>query len=181
MARTRREVSGGHFYHVLNRGVRRSTLFATDEDYEEFQHLMARAAERVPMRLMAYTLMPNHWHLVLWPEHDGAISAYIKWLAGTHACNFNARHKHVGAVYQRRFTSVPVRDDVHLLTVLRYVEANPVRAALVSRAEWWRWSSVTWPAIPRLTPSPVRRPPQWLDLLADPSLDLLDAAQRMLV
>ena len=176
MARSRREVSGGHFYHVLNRGVRRSPLFDGDKDYEEFQHLLACAGERVPMRLLAYTLMPNHWHLVLWPEQDGAISAYIKWLAGTHACNFNARHRHVGAVYESRFKCVPVQDDFHLLTVLRYVESNPVRASLVRRAEQWRWSSVTRPAVPRLTPSPVQRPVQWLDLLADPSLDLLQAA-----
>lgn len=175
MARPRREVSGGQVYHALNRGVRRSLLFKTPCDYEGFKCLMDAAATRVPMRVLAYTLMPNHWHLVLWPEQDGAISAYLKWLAGTHACHFNLRYRHSGAVYQGRFRSVPVYDAVQLLRVLRYVESNPVRAGLVSRAELWRWSSASPSSDVVLTPSPVPRPPNWHDLLADGALDLLNA------
>ena len=71
------------------------------------------------MRVLAYVLMPNHWHLVLWPEHDGAISAYLKWLSGPHPCYFNGRYRHSGAVYQSRFKSVPVYDAMQLLRVLR--------------------------------------------------------------
>jgi putative transposase len=177
MARPRRDTPAGCYYHVLNRGVRRSLLFKEDGDYWAFQRLMARAAARVPVRLLAYTLMPNHWHLVLWPQDDRAVSAYIKWLAGTHACHFNLRNGHSGAVYQGRFRCVPVWHDLQLLRVLRYVEANPVRAGLVRRAEQWRWSSATWPSEPRLTPSPVPRPIGWLDLLADSSIDLAQAAR----
>lgn len=172
MARPRRYLPGGCYYHVLNRGVRRSLLFKDQDDYAVFQRLMARAATRVPMRLLAYALMPNHWHLVLWPEDDAAVSAYIKWLAGVHACNFNARYGHSGAVYQSRFRCVAVQHDLQLLRVLRYVEANPVRAGLVPRAEHWRWSSAAWPPLPRLTPSPIARPVGWLDLLADSDADL---------
>ena len=178
MPRRRREVSGGHVYHVLNRGVRRSLLFKTPCDYREFQGLMGRAAERLSMRMLAYVLMPNHWHLVLWPERDGAVSAYMKWLAGTHACHFNQRNGHTGAVYQSRFRSVPVYDAIQLLRVLRYVEANPVRARLVARADCWDWSSASPSSRVLLTPSPVPRPPQWLDLLADPTLDLMAAIFR---
>lgn len=127
------------------------------------------------MRVLAYVLMPNHWHLVLWPEHDGALSAYFKWLEGTHACHFNVRNRHVGAVYQSRYRSVPVYDAIQLLRVLRYVEANPVRAGLVARGECWDWSSVSPSSRVLLTPSPVPRPSQWLDLLADPALDLMSA------
>ena len=129
------------------------------------------------MRVLAYALMPNHWHLVLWPETDGALSAYVQWLAGAHARNINARHGHIGAAYQRRFTSVPVRDDVHLLTVLRYVESNPVAAGLVRRAEDWPWSSAASPPAVSLTASPVARPSVWSELLADRSLDLIEAVQ----
>ena len=134
---------------------------------------MRAAADRVPMRVLAYVLMPNHWHLVLWPEHDGAISAYIKWLAGTHACHFNTRYRHSGAVYQSRFKSVPIRSEVQLLQAVRYVEANPVRAGLVPRAERWDWSSAAPSPAVALAASPVPRPSQWLDLLADPSVDLI--------
>ncbi len=177
MGRPRREVSGGHIYHVLNRGVRKSVLFECSAEYEQFQQLMCRAAQRVSMRVLAYVLMPNHWHLVLWPECDGALSAYVQWLAGTHARSINARYGHVGAAYQRRFTSVPVRDALHLLTVLRYVESNPVRAGLVRDAEAWPWSSATSASAVSLTASPVPRPAPWSDLLADSSLDLFEAAR----
>jgi putative transposase len=127
------------------------------------------------MRVIGYVLMPNHWHLVLWPEDDGAVSAYVKWLAGTHACHFNRCYRHTGAVYQSRFRSVPVYDPIQLLRVLRYVEANPIRAGLVARADSWHWSSAYPLSEVRLTPSPVPRPPRWPDLLADPTLDLMSA------
>lgn len=127
---------------------------------------MRRAAARVPMRLLAYCLMPNHWHLVLWPLRDHAVSAYIQWLAGTHACYFNAQHGLSGHVYQGRFRDVSVGDERHLLMLLRYVEANPVRAGLVTRAEDWMWSSVGQHCLSELASSPVSRPANWLDLLA---------------
>ena len=140
---------------------------------------MSRAARRVPMRLLAYVLMPNHWHLVLWPETDDAVSAYVKWLAGTHACHFNRRYVYSGAVYQGRFRSVAIYDSLQLLRVLRYVEANPVRAGLVARGEQWRWSSVSRQASDVvLTPSPLPRPAGWLELLADPDLDLIAAVVK---
>jgi putative transposase len=136
---------------------------------------MTRAATRVSMRLLAYVLMPNHWHLVLWPETDVAVSAYVKWLAGTHACHFNHRYGYTGAVYQSRFRSVAIYDSLQLLRVLRYVEANPVRAGLAPRAEQWPWSSVSQTSDIVLTPSPVSRPARWLELLAHPDKDLVSA------
>ena len=135
---------------------------------------MSRAAQRVSMRLLAYVLMPNHWHFVLWPETDAAVSAYVKWLAGTHACHFNRRYGYSGAVYQSRFRSVAIYDSIQLLRVLRYVEANPVRAGLAARAEEWPWSSVSRRASDVvLAPSPIPRPAGWLELLANPDLDLI--------
>ena len=179
MARRRRLAPGGHSYHVLNRGVRRTSLFKDTCDYLRFLWLMSRAAQRVPMRLLAYVLMPNHWHFVLWPERDDAVSAYVKWLAGTHACHFNHRYGYSGAVYQGRFRSVAIYDSLQLLRVLRYVEANPVRAGLVTRAEEWPWSSVSRRASDVvLTPSPMPRPAGWLELLADPDIDLIAAVVK---
>lgn len=117
------------------------------------------------MRVIAYCLMPNHWHLVLWPDQDDAVSAYIHWLTGAHACYFNARHGLTGHVYQGRFRDVRVRDERHLLTLLSYVEANPIRAGLVERAELWHWSSVGPSRLSSLHPGPVPRPENWLELL----------------
>lgn len=167
MPRPPRSFEAGCCYHLLNRGVRRHRLFEFDDDYECFQRLMGAAQRRVPLRLLAYCLMPNHWHLVVWPTDPLAISAYIRWLTWSHACHFNAQHDLSGHVYEGRFKSRVVRDQRHLLTLLCYVEANPVRANLVERAEAWRWSSLHASPGLVLTESPARRPAEWLDMLAE--------------
>ena len=93
---------------------------------------------------LAYTLMPNHWHLVLWPKRDGDLSEFLRWLTVTHTQRYRAHYHTEGAgpVYQGRFKSFPVQEDEHLLTVLRYVERNALRAGLVRLAADWRWSSL---------------------------------------
>jgi len=96
------------------------------------------------MRLCSYVLMPNHFHLVLWPKTDQALSRFMQWLTLTHAQRWHA-HRHsagTGALYGARFKSFPVREDEHFLKVCRYVERNPLRAKLVKRAQEWPWSSL---------------------------------------
>jgi putative transposase len=144
MPRRPRVATGGYVYHVLNRAVGRATLFRKDADYAAFEAILREAPDFQPMRLLAYCLMPNHWHLVLWPKGDGDLSAYLRWLTVTHT---QRRHAHyhtagTGPVYQGRFKSFPIQAGDHLRTVLRYVERNPLRAGLVRKAEAWRWSSL---------------------------------------
>ncbi|WP_406698303.1 transposase [Singulisphaera sp. Ch08] len=74
MPRTARASSAGYCYHVLNRGNARATVFHKDADYDAFLEMMAEASIRMPMRLIAYCLMPNHFHMVLWPRDDGDLS-----------------------------------------------------------------------------------------------------------
>ena len=80
MPRTARASLGGYAYHVINRGNGRSEVFHKDADYAAFLKLLAQASERLPMRLLAYCLMPNHFHLVLWPYEDGDLSRWMQWL-----------------------------------------------------------------------------------------------------
>lgn len=161
--------------HVLNRGNGRMKLFDTPADYEAFANLLADAAERVPgVRLLGYCLMPNHWHLILWPRAEGELSAYMKWLTNIHVRRFRQDWHSVGEghVYQGRFKSFPVQDDPHYLTLLRYVEGNALRARLVRRAENWKWSSLTDPFSPDgrllLAKSPLPRPANWIALVNQP-------------
>jgi putative transposase len=168
MPRIPRVCLAGDVYHVLNRGVRRQRLFETVDDYRHFQRLLGRAATRVPMRLLAYCMMPNHWHLVVWPLEDHAVSAYVQWLSSAHARHFNVTAGTAGHVYQGRFRSVPVRDDRQLWALLQYVESNPARAGLVERAEQWRWSSLT-PSSELQVSNAFPRPANWLELLASGS------------
>lgn len=135
---------GGLVYHVLNRAVGRTTIFAKDADYELFERVLKEAHDRVGTRVLAYCVMPNHWHLVLWPRHDDELSEFMRWLTVTHTQRRHALRRTAGSgpLYQGRFKSFPVQSDHHFLRVCRYVERNALRAGLVKRAENWRWCSL---------------------------------------
>ena len=165
MPRTARAAVGGLCYHVLNRGNGRATLFHDPSDYQAFVALLNKARERLPMRLLAYCLMPNHFHLVLWPHADGDLGRWMQWLLTSHVRRHHRRHGTQGHLWQGRFKAFPVQGDAHLLTVLRYVERNPLRAGLVDRAADWPWSSASahrrdWPHA-ALDAAPLPRPKGW--------------------
>lgn len=185
MARRVRCSDAGYVYHVLNRAVGRATLFRKPADYAAFEKVLQEAWERESMRLLAYVIMPNHWHLVVWPQQDGALSVYAQWLTVTHVRRWHAHHHSVGTgpIYQGRFKSFPVQQDEHLLTLCRYVERNPLRAKLVERAENWRWSSlwhrVHGTQVPWLSPWPVPTPATWLAHVNQPQTEAeLEALRR---
>src|SRR5688572_24903460 len=150
MPRTARASAGNYCYHVLNRGNARQEVFHKPEDYAAFLRLMTEANERedgVSMRLLGYCLMPNHFHLVLWPREDGDLSRWMQWLLTSHVRRYHRHYGTSGHVWQGRFKAFPIQKDEHLLLVLRYVERNPVRAKTlgVRRAERWPWSSLAAP------------------------------------
>jgi putative transposase len=172
MPRTGRAAVGGYCYHVLNRGNHRAEVFHDADDYAAFLRLMRQAAARVDMRVLGFCLMPNHFHLVLWPKGDADLAAWMHWLTTTQVSHHNLRYRRSGHVWQGRFKAFPIAADEHLLAVLRYVERNPLRANLVSRAEQRRWSSL-WerlaaPAPAFLDPGPVALPAGWLELIQEP-------------
>ena len=179
MGRPRRAADGGLIYHVLNRANARMTIFEKDEDYEAFERVLEEAVERTEMRLLAYCVLPNHWHLVVWPRENGDLSRFTGWLTLTHTQRWHA-HRHnagSGPVYQGRFKSFPVRDDGHFSTVCRYVEGNALRANVVPRAEDWRWGSLhRWNAgraqeKSLLAPWPLRRRPRWIEYVNTPQTE----------
>ncbi|MGA6829380.1 transposase [Nitrospira sp. NS4] len=135
--------AGGLAYHVLNRLVGRLPLFETPADYAAFEKILAEAQAQTKIRIAAYCLMPNHWHLLLWLRHDGELSDILRWITVTHTQRWHAHHHTAGTgpVYQGRFKSFPVQSDDHFLTGARYVERTALREKLVERAEDWRWSS----------------------------------------
>src|SRR5581483_11605 len=169
MARRTRCADAGYVYHVLNRALGRATLFAKAGDYAAFEKILLQGWERLGMRVLSYTLMPNHWHLVVWPERDGALSAYLQWLTVTHVRRWHAQHHSAGSgpIYQGRFKSFPIQEGEHFLTVCRYVERNALRAHLVQRAEAWRWSSLWHRAqqtqVPWLSAWPLALPSHWTE------------------
>ena len=167
MPRTARASVGDYCYHIINRGNGRAQVFHADGDYQAFITLLREASRRIPMRLLAYCLMPNHFHLALWPHHDEDLSRWMHWLLTAHVRRYHRWHDSSGHVWQGRFKAFPIEQDEHLLTVLRYIELNPVRAHLVARAEDWRWSSArAWRESvrdPLVEAGPVARPESWLE------------------
>lgn len=165
-------------YHVLNRANARMTIFEDDGDYLAFFRILSEARERVDMRILAWCVMPNHWHLVLWPRHDGDLSDFTGWLTLTHTQRWHAHRGSAGSghLYQGRFKSFPIQEDAHFLTVCRYVERNALRANLVPQAEAWPWGSLQTyaqggPRADLLTPWPIRRSSNWVQHVNTPQTD----------
>ncbi len=149
-------------------------LFEKQADYQAFETVLAETlAAQGGVRLLTYCLMPNHWHLVLRPTGDRDLGCFMQRLTLTHSRRWQEhRQCHgTGHVYQGRYKSFPVQKDKHLLTVLRYVERNALRAKLVKRAEAWRWGGL-WvrregsdEQRAMLSPWPVPEPRHWLRLV----------------
>jgi putative transposase len=164
-------------YHVLNRGNGRLRIFHKPGDYQAFLDLLVLGKERANIELFGFCLMPNHWHLVLRPRREGDMAAYLSWVSNTHVKRYRSYcPRSSGHLYQGRYKSFPVQEDPHFLSLLRYVEANPLRAKqkLVSRAQNWEWSSLGCDGRTRaelLSPWPVRRPPDWMKIVNRPLPD----------
>lgn len=160
MPRRPRLPAGDLAYHVLSRRVGRLPLFEN----------LAEAHSQSRIRIAVYSLMPNHWHLLLWLRQDGELSELLLWITVSHTQRWYECHHTtgIGSVYHGRFKSLPVQTDEHFLTMARYVERNVCRVKLVRRAEDWQWSS-GWRRTqgdPKLagwlSAWPVERPRDWV-------------------
>jgi putative transposase len=171
-------------YHVLNRGNGRIRLFHKDEDFEAFERVLAESLDRYPIDLFTYCLMSNHWHLLVRPGTDEALGQFMRWVGVTHV---RRHHEHYrtrggGHLYQGRYKSFPVQDEIYFLTVCRYIEANALRAGLVRKAQDWHWSGLYarhFRGKPfTLAQWPVFRPGNWTDRVnAVMNPDELDAVR----
>ena len=142
MPRNARASVADMWCHVLNRGNRREVVFHKPADYDAFVKAMADAQARLPVDILGYCLMPNHFHLVIRTHAGGDMGRWVQWLLMAHARRYHRHYRTTGHVWQGRFKAFPVQDGDHLLSVLRYVERNALRAELVARAEDWKWSSL---------------------------------------
>jgi putative transposase len=193
MGRALRVDLGGYVYHVLNRANARNHIFEDENDYSAFERVLRQAQDRASMRLLAWCIMPNHWHLVVHPRKDGDLSSFMRWLTLTHTQRWHAHRKSAGQghLYQGRYKSFLVEEDSYLFTVCRYVERNALRAGLVDPlrggAEDWRWGSLWWwvrrrspdDKQPVLCDWPVDRPHRWRSWVNEPQTgEELEAVRR---
>jgi putative transposase len=167
MPRSARASVGDLCYHVINRGNARAQVFHKAGDYQAFVDLLRESAKRVPMRILAYCVMPNHFHAAVWPHADGDLSRWMQRLLTGHVRRYHGHYKTNGHVWQGRFKAFPIEEDVHLLAVVGYIERNPLRAGLVARAEDWLWSSLRGRSKVSndvfIDPGPVSLPENWVE------------------
>jgi putative transposase len=187
MPRRHRVCTADQIFHVLNRSVRQQTIFERDFDYQVFLDIMEETRALYAVRILAYCVMPTHWHLVLWPERDRDLSDFMHRLTTTHARRWHGFHHTDGAgpLYQGRFKAFPVETDEHFYRVCRYAERNPLRAGLVSQAEAWRWSSL-WQrqqeqSVVQLSAWPLPCPPAWVEYVNQVETEAELAALRLSV
>ncbi|MEY3784538.1 MAG: hypothetical protein RLZZ230_860 [Candidatus Parcubacteria bacterium] len=135
---------GQNYYHIINRANARLQIFNNEEDYELFEEVLQDAWDIYQPNILAYCVMPNHFHVVIKTKEDGEMSQFMKWFTQTHASRWHAKNKThgSGSLYQGRYKSFIIQDDQHLFTVLRYVERNPLAAKLVTKPLNWKYSSV---------------------------------------
>jgi putative transposase len=120
--------------------------------------------------------MPNHWHLILWPDFNVSLSAYMHWLTSTHVRRYHTHYELVGTghLYQARYRNHVCADERRLLATIRYVEANPLAAGLVARARDWKWSSLPMRDGDAddglLVPCPIELPANWAQYVDDTTL-----------
>lgn len=141
MPRVARGLADGLIYHIINRGNGRQLVFHAEGDYRAFVNLMVEASERYPVKVLAWCIMPNHFHLLVSPERADDLSRWMQWFMTSHVRRYHSFYKSSGHVWQGRYKSFIVQEDTHLLTVVRYIEGNPVRAQIVPSAKDWSWSS----------------------------------------
>ena len=140
MVRPLRIIDPNFVYHVTSRGVDKRDIVLDEEDRRAFVHLLGSAVQEMEWILHCWVLMSNHLHLVV-RAPKANLSTGMQQLLSTYAARFNKNRERIGHLFQRRFHAKPIKDEAHLLAVIRYVPLNPVRAGLVTTPEQWRWSS----------------------------------------
>jgi putative transposase len=173
-----RNIADNSIQHITNRGNDKKVIFPQPIDYGSFLVLLREARERFDVQLFSYCLIVTHFHLVVRAANLEAISAYMHYIEREHACDLRScyRSKGHGHIFQRRYWNDPIESDAHLLRVMRYVEANPVRAGLVARPHDWEWGSF-WDRVTGerdiIHPAPFGLPPDWETIVSFP-MDKLD-------
>lgn len=140
MSRPLRLLYPGAWYHVMNRGRNREVTFFWSEDYLSFVELLKESTLLWGIRVSAYCLMPNHYHLLLQTKESN-LDRCMRHINGIYTQRFNRRHKKEGQLFRGRYKSILVEEDQYLLQLVKYIHRNPLRANLVSDLKNYKWSS----------------------------------------
>ncbi|HBV88678.1 MAG TPA: transposase [Desulfosporosinus sp.] len=142
MPRKPRKKSETGIYHVIVRGIGQQDIFHEEDDFQRYLDTTKKVSLESGVSVLGYCLMTNHVHLLLRDDY-GDISVFMKRLGISYAYWYNWKYERIGHVFQDRFKSECVEDDEYLLTVIRYIHENPVKASIISKPEEYKWSSCT--------------------------------------
>ena len=140
MPRLARTVFAGVPHHITQRGNRREDVFYVEEDYQTYLVWLSHYSQKHQLEILAYCLMTNHIHLVAVPSNENSLQQVLKPLHMRYAQRINRMRKWKGHFWQGRYFSSPM-DEHYMLSAIRYVERNPVRARMERKAEDYPWSS----------------------------------------
>ena len=135
----------GCYYHLYNRGANRNTIFTCNDDYWDFLNRLRTNAVRYAAPVIAYCLMPNHFHLLVRQESDTCAGLMVQCTCNGYAQAFNRRRQHNGTLFQGRYQSILVNNDEYLRHLCRYIHTNPVKDGFALQPELWPYSNyATW-------------------------------------
>jgi len=140
MARPLRIEFAGAIYHITSRGDRKEPIFEDDDDRQSLLEVIAQSLDRHEAQMLAYCLMGNHYHFVLY-THQPNLSGLMRQINGVYTQRYNRRHGKTGHLFEGRFKAILVDRDAYLFEVCRYVELNPLRVGWVKDPVGWKWSS----------------------------------------
>ncbi len=138
MARKLRILNKESIYHVFARGNNKETIFHGKEDYQTYANQIQRWSRRIRTVFYSFVLMPNHMHFIV---RSDDLSKFMHGLQTCYGIYYNQRHKHVGHVFQGRYKSLEVSDNLYLVALSKYIHGNPQRAGLAGRSGEYPWSS----------------------------------------
>jgi putative transposase len=176
MARQPRLDIADQIFHVINRSNARWDIFKTEKDFQGVLKSLVETFELIPIDIFAFCIMSNHWHFIVKPKANGDMAQFFGKFTQKATQRWHAKHGSVGTghLFQGRFKSFLVEKDDYFFQLAKYVEANPLRAAMVKKAEDWPWSSLSLRlknlelAKKILVPWPVDIPKNYLNLINQP-------------
>ena len=177
MARRPRRIPGTHPLHICNRSAGQITICQSAAEYIQFETCLKEMLEKFPLRLFAFCIMPNHWHLLLEGDTGQDVIKGMHWLGTTHAVRHRKDTGSIGrgAVYQNRFRAYPIQRNGAFYRVAHYIERNPVEASLCRSPDEWPWSSASpgKTAALALSDWPVSKPKNWIETIQKPQDELV--------
>jgi putative transposase len=135
------QFSPSHYYHVYNRGVEKQPIFRERENYRYLLRLVKKYANQLCVAVIAYCLMPNHYHFLLRQDGNDSAGLLPQLVFNRYTKAFNKRYGRIGTLFERRYQSIWVDAEGYLLHLCRYIHANPVKAGMVSQPEDWPFSN----------------------------------------